>query len=61
MRALDGSLTQAFYCDIAAALLGEPQVRADWVAPGDHLRDRIRRAVRRGHVFMNGGYADFLG
>ncbi|MDX8441367.1 DUF2285 domain-containing protein [Mesorhizobium sp. VK25A] len=38
LRALDGSLTQASYSDIAAALLGEPQVRADWVDPGDHLR-----------------------
>ncbi|WP_352878955.1 DUF2285 domain-containing protein [Mesorhizobium sp. M0959] len=28
--------------------------------PRDHLRDRIRRAIHRGHALMNGGYRDFL-
>ncbi|PBB89228.1 hypothetical protein CK215_28645 [Mesorhizobium sp. WSM3864] len=61
LQALDGSLAKASYRDIAAAVLGEPRVRADWADPRNHLRDRIRRAVRRGHAFVNGGYADLLG
>ncbi|MES0220022.1 DUF2285 domain-containing protein [Mesorhizobium sp. C280B] len=28
--------------------------------PGDHLRDSVRRAVRRGRSLMNGGYKRFL-
>ncbi|WP_245463681.1 MULTISPECIES: DUF2285 domain-containing protein [unclassified Mesorhizobium] len=39
--------------------MGEPRVQADWNDPRDHLRDRVRRAIRRGHKLMNGGYREF--
>ncbi|MCQ8876375.1 MULTISPECIES: DUF2285 domain-containing protein [unclassified Mesorhizobium] len=45
---------------MAEALIGRGRVYADWTDPGDHLRDRIRRAVNGGHTLMNGGYWDFL-
>nr|WP_244421548.1 DUF2285 domain-containing protein [Mesorhizobium alhagi] len=35
-------------------------MQADRVDPRDHLRDCIRRAIRRGHALMVGGYRDFL-
>lgn len=60
LRALDGSVAGASYRDIAEALIGQTRVRADWTDPRDHLRDRIRRAVTRARVLMNGGYLDFL-
>ncbi|BCM17691.1 DNA -binding domain-containing protein [Mesorhizobium sp. J8] len=60
LRALDGSLAGASYRDIAEVLLGQARVHADWADPRDHLRDRIRRAVRRGRALMNGGYMSFL-
>ncbi|WP_244621978.1 DUF2285 domain-containing protein [Neomesorhizobium albiziae] len=60
LQALDGSLAGASHREIAAALIGEPRVQADWKDPRDHLRDRIRRAIHRGHALMNGGYRDFL-
>jgi hypothetical protein len=60
LRALDGSLAGASHREIAEALIGEGRVQADWKDPGDHLRDRIRRAVARGRALMNGGYRDFL-
>ncbi|MFN3225792.1 MAG: DUF2285 domain-containing protein [Hyphomicrobiales bacterium] len=60
LRALDGSLAGLSHREIATALFGEERVRTDWSDPGDHLRDQIRRAVRRGHALMNGGYKDFL-
>lgn len=60
LRALDGSLAGLSHRDIAKALFGEERVRVDWSDPGDHLRDQIRRAVRRGRALMNGGYLDFL-
>ncbi|WP_353642538.1 DUF2285 domain-containing protein [Mesorhizobium sp. WSM2239] len=60
IRALDGSLAGASHRDIAQAVFGKGRVRADWMHPGDHLRDHIRRAVRRGRALMNGGYRDFL-
>lgn len=60
LRALDGSLAGATHREIAEMLIGEERVSADWTDPGEHLRDRIRRAVRRGHLLMNGGYRGFL-
>ncbi|RUU02144.1 DUF2285 domain-containing protein [Mesorhizobium sp. USDA-HM6] len=60
LRALDGSLAEASYRGIAEVLVGQARVRADWTDPRDHLRDRIRRAIRRGRALMNGGYIGFL-
>ncbi|NGO54515.1 DUF2285 domain-containing protein [Mesorhizobium camelthorni] len=60
LQALDGSRSGASHREIAQALIGEPRIQADWKDPRDHLRDRIRRAIRRGHALMNGGYKDFL-
>lgn len=60
LRALDGSLAGASHREIAEALMGEERVDDDWNDPGDHLRDRIRRAIRRGRALINGGYLDFL-
>ncbi|WP_292675169.1 DUF2285 domain-containing protein [Mesorhizobium sp.] len=60
LQALDGSRSGASHREIAEALIGEPRIQADWKDPRDHLRDRIRRAIRRGHALMNGGYKDFL-
>ncbi|RWQ17652.1 DUF2285 domain-containing protein [Mesorhizobium sp.] len=60
LQALDGSLAGASQREIAEALIGELRVQADWKDPRDHLRDRIRRAIRRGHSLMNGGYENFL-
>lgn len=60
LRALDGALAEASHREIAEALIGEERVRADWAEPGENLRDRIRRAIRRGRSLMDGGYRNFL-
>ncbi|MBA1145095.1 DNA -binding domain-containing protein [Mesorhizobium neociceri] len=60
LQALDGSLGGASHRQIAMALLAQQRVQADWTDPRNHLRDRIRRAVRRGHMLMDRGYRDFL-
>lgn len=60
LRALDGTLAGAGHRDIATALFGHARVQADWNDPGDHLRDRIRRAIRRGQQLMNGEYRRLL-
>ena len=60
MRALDASLAGATQRDIAVMLVGSERVEADWRHPGQHLRDRVRRAVSRGHALMNGGYVVLL-
>lgn len=60
LQALDGSLAGASQREIATALMGRQRVQADWTDPGDHLRDRVRRAIRRGRVLMNCSYRDFL-
>ena len=60
LQALDGSLAGASNRDIAIALFGPERVEADWTDPGENLRDRVRRAVKRGRDLMNGGYLKFL-
>lgn len=60
LQALDGWLAGARYRDIAVALFGEARVDADWSDPRDHLRDRVRRAIRRGRALMDGGYLHLL-
>ncbi|TGT57804.1 DUF2285 domain-containing protein [Mesorhizobium sp. M00.F.Ca.ET.170.01.1.1] len=60
LRALDGSIAGASHREIAAALFGKARVVQDWADPGDHLRDIVRRAIKRGRSLMNGGYRQFL-
>ena len=59
--ALDGSLSGASQREIATMLVGPERAEEDWRHPGQHLRDRVRRAVKRGHALMNGGYLELLG
>lgn len=60
IRALDGSLQGMSQREIATILVGAERVESDWRHPGQHLRDRVRRAVKRGHELMNGGYLKLL-
>jgi len=60
LRALDGALDRASHQDIASALLGEHRVSLDWGDPGNHLRDRVRRAIKRGCALMGGDYLGLL-
>jgi len=60
LRVLDGRLAGASYRNIAVALFGPDRVNDDWNAPGDHLKNRIRRAARLGTSFMEGGYRTLL-
>ena len=60
LRVLDGRLAGASYRDIAVALFGPDRVNEDWNAPGDHLRNRIRRSAQRGDSLMQGGYRALL-
>lgn len=60
LQALDGSLAGASHREIAVALFGPERVDADWNDQGQHLRDRVRRAINRGRALMNGGYLRFL-
>lgn len=60
LRALDGSIAGASHREIAVAMFGKARVERDWADPGDHLRDIMRRAIKRGRSLMNGGYRQFL-
>ena len=60
LQALDGRLAGFSDRTIAVKLFGEDRVRADWNDAGDHLRDRVRRAVSRGLDLMRGGYLRLL-
>lgn len=60
MQALDGALAGASHREIAVALFGAARVEEDWNSHSAYLRDRVRRAVKRGRALMNGGYLNFL-
>ncbi|MHA7774692.1 DUF2285 domain-containing protein [Roseibium sp. M-1] len=60
LQALDGALAGATHRDIALALFGAERVDRDWSDPGEHLRDQVRRAIRRGRYLMTKGYLDLL-
>lgn len=58
--ALDGDHNGATYRQIAQVIYGRDRVRSTWNAENRSLKDRVRRAVERGHDFMRGGYRDLL-
>ncbi len=60
LRILDGKLSGASHETIAKAVLGGEYARDRWQGRGRTLRDRFRRAVRRGYDLMQGGYRDLL-
>lgn len=60
LQALDGYLAKASQREIATVLFGKERVETDWSHPGAHLRDQVRRAIRRGRDLMNGGYLKLL-
>jgi hypothetical protein len=60
LQALDGFLAGGSQREIAELLFGAPRVRQDWGDAGGHMRDRVRRAVRRGRKLMDGEYIALL-
>ncbi|WP_170937232.1 MULTISPECIES: DUF2285 domain-containing protein [Rhodomicrobium] len=52
--ALDGHAAGASYREIAAIIFGKERVTKDW--PDPSLKDRVRRSLRRGQAYANGGY-----
>jgi hypothetical protein len=59
LRALDGRRSGASYRDIAVVLFGASRVGRDW-NNSDHLKNHIRRLVKRGEALVGGGYKRFL-
>ena len=60
VAALDGWLEGRPHRDIAVTLFGSSWVDRAWNDSGNHLRDRVRRAIRYGRELMDGGYRRFL-
>ena len=60
LQATDGAIARAPQREIAVALFGRRRVDVDWSDPADHVRDRIRRALRRGRSLINRGYLNLL-
>ena len=60
LQALDGALAGATQREIAIAIFGAARTECAWRDAGGHLRDTIRRAIRRGRFLMNGGYLGLL-
>lgn len=60
VKALDGWLARMPHKEIAVTLFGANRVQQDWYDPYEHLRDRVRKAIRQGKSLMSGGYLKLL-
>lgn len=60
LRALDGDLAGASQRRIAVMLFGQERVDNEWSAVGRPLRDKVRRAIHRGHDLTRGGYRTLI-
>jgi hypothetical protein len=60
LHALDASLAQQSHREIAISMFGAERVLREWSDPRESLRDHVRRAVRSGRDFMEGGYRQLL-
>ena len=60
LRVLDGSLSGASFQEIARAVSPDDYSTEGWHGRAGGMRDRIRRALRRGCHLMNGGYRSLL-
>jgi hypothetical protein len=60
LRALDAVAAGASRREIAAGLIGEGRVAAEWSGRSDHLRLRVQRLVREGRRLARSGYRALL-
>lgn len=60
LAALDGWRQGLPHREIATTMFGSAHVGRAWNDSGNHLRDRVRRAIRYGRDLMEGGYRSFL-
>jgi hypothetical protein len=58
--AFDASAAGLHYREIAALIVGSERVREEWRRDATALKDRVRRAVKRGCRLVEGGYRDLL-
>lgn len=58
--ALDGYGVGASYRDIATVIFGSERIKEAWRSESTALKDRIRRALKRGLALSAGGYREFL-
>jgi hypothetical protein len=56
LQALDGFLENLSQREVAERMFGAPRVCRDWCHPGGHLRDCVRRAIRRGRRLIESEY-----
>lgn len=60
LQALDGFRAGLSQRAIAETLFGAQRVQRDWSDGGSHMRDHVRRAIRRGRKLMAGDYISLL-
>ena len=58
--ALDGRTAGATYQDVAVVIAGAESARAAWRTSDHSLKDRMRRALKAGMRFRNGGYRTLI-
>ncbi|MBW7836530.1 MAG: DUF2285 domain-containing protein [Sphingomonadales bacterium] len=57
---LDGYLAGKSLREIAESIYSPDIVATEWSDPRQHMKDRLRKIIKRAVLRMNGGYLDFL-
>ena len=60
LAAFDRRCERRSYREIAAFLYGDQAVRDEWIDPGQTMKNRVIRSVKRGLRMVNGGYRTLL-
>lgn len=58
--ALDGNRAKAAYRDVATVIFGAQRTEKAWRSASTALKDRVRRALKRGLELAAGGYRELL-
>lgn len=60
LQTLDGLSQSATHKDIAAALFGMQRVSQEWAGQNRHMRDKVRKTIKRATQLVNGEYRTLL-
>jgi hypothetical protein len=60
LQILDGLRVTTSHRDLAVALFGPRRVAEEWTGQNRHMRDKVRKTVRRALNLVNGGYRNLL-
>lgn len=60
LQTIDGMLLDVSHKDIAVALFGSRRVTEEWAGQNRHMRDKVRKTIKRAETLVSGKYLMLL-